>query len=321
MTDATRRGLEWRMALALVLLAATLTLLVAGVFASLRLAAGVTSLPPVVAPAGTVLLVGGVAVLELRQATRLSRSVGDGRDPPDALRSRVVRLAAVYDVPPPTVRVVGSAAPETYTAGYRRSGMRLVLSTGLLDALDDAELDAVIAHELAHVAGRDAAVMTAVSTPAFLAEGICRRTVAAGTRNPVAGALLMPLAAVTAGCWALGRWLERLVSRYREYVADRAAARATGDPAAMASALETLDATATEAPATDLREAADVSALSVVPAEPGGEAPPMLGPEGDRAPTYLHAEHRVEAWLDHRLPTHPPLANRLDALAALAREK
>lgn len=59
--------------------------------------------------------------------------------------------------------------------GFRPSNIHLVISSGALDSLETtAELEAVVAHELAHVANRDAMVMTAVSAPVVLADGYSR---------------------------------------------------------------------------------------------------------------------------------------------------
>ena len=170
------------------------------------------------------------------------------------LQATVGRLAAQADVPTPTVRIGSSATPRAITVGYRPATSTVVVSRGLLETLDDRELEAVLAHELAHVVHRDAAVMTFLALPAANASATVDRHVA----NPV---LAIP-AAVT---YAVSRWCVALVSSYREYVADDGAVAITGGPAALASALETLDAELERRPATDLRDHRSTAAFSIVP--------------------------------------------------------
>ncbi|ELZ20329.1 heat shock protein HtpX [Halosimplex carlsbadense 2-9-1] len=169
-----------------------------------------------------------------------------------ALQARVERLAAQADVPAPRVRFVASTEPTAAAVGYRPGESTLVLSTGLVEALDDRELDAVVAHELAHVANHDAAVLTALSFPRVNAERLFDRY----GINPVVS-LLAGFVALT------GRFCTAVVARAREYVADDGAAAMTGDPAALASALETLDARLGRRPTEDLRSAA--TAFGIVP--------------------------------------------------------
>lgn len=170
------------------------------------------------------------------------------------LQATVGRLAAQADVPPPAVRIGSSATPRAITVGYRPATSTIVVSRGLLETLDDRELEAVLAHELAHIVNRDAAVMTFLAVPAASASATVDRHVA----NPV---LAIP-AAVT---YAVSRWCVAFVSSYREYVADDGAVAITGDPAALASALETLDAEIERRPATDLRDHRSTEAFSIVP--------------------------------------------------------
>lgn len=70
------------------------------------------------------------------------------------------RTALEMDIPVPEIAVVGSEAPNAYVHGFTQRGSTLVVTKGLLDTLDDDELSAVVAHELAHIANRDAAVMS-----------------------------------------------------------------------------------------------------------------------------------------------------------------
>ncbi|MFC7233315.1 M48 family metalloprotease [Saliphagus sp. GCM10025308] len=93
-----------------------------------------------------------------------------GPDERPELTDRVTRLAAQLDVAVPTVAVADTDVANSFAVGGVRSGT-IVVSEGLLEALEPAELDAVLAHELAHLKNRDAAVMTLASfLPALIAD-------------------------------------------------------------------------------------------------------------------------------------------------------
>ncbi len=95
------------------------------------------------------------------------------RTRPSCTRS-VERLCVVADLPKPALVLERRAMPNSWIEGTTRGGYRLHLTQGLLDLLEPRELEAVIAHELAHVANRDAAVMTVVGGPgeALLSGGL-----------------------------------------------------------------------------------------------------------------------------------------------------
>ncbi|QPV64098.1 M48 family metalloprotease [Halosimplex litoreum] len=203
------------------------------------------------------------------------------------LERRVARLAAQADVPAPDVRLAESPTPTAAAVGYLPSRSTLVVSTGLVDALDEAQLDAVLAHELSHVANYDAAVLTALSFPRARAHRVFRRY----GLNPVVTLFAGFVAAISRVCTAV-------VARAREYAADDGAAAMTGDPVALATALETLDAELRHRPDRDLR-ASSAAAFSIVP-------PPW-------------EEHRFfdrTRRLIYRrlLGTHPPTERRIERL-------
>ena len=110
--------------------------------------------------------------------------------------------------------------PNSWIEGTKRGGFRLHLTQGLLDLLEPRELEAVIAHELAHVANRDAAVMTVVGGPgeALLTGGV--RVAGQGWWPLVAGRRRRALIG-----W-IGTLGTRALSRYREFAADAGRRRA-----------------------------------------------------------------------------------------------
>ena len=91
------------------------------------------------------------------------------------LHSITTRIASQFNIPKPTIAVSEHMQSEAFTRGYRPGNVHLVLSQGTLDALDEDEFEAVIAHELAHVANIDAVVMTVASIPFVLADGLQNR--------------------------------------------------------------------------------------------------------------------------------------------------
>ncbi|SDJ82165.1 M48 family metallopeptidase [Natronorubrum texcoconense] len=233
-------------------------------------------------------LSGDVAVLRtLDDSVHLSTDLE--RDPElEAIRRRVDRLARQADVPAPTVKIAVTRTPTALTVGYRPAESTIVLSRGLVKELDERELEAVLAHELAHVANRDAAIMSVMTIPAAKAEAFLERYDGAGYLGLLA--LLLQ---------ALSRWCVIAVARYREYVADDGAVAITGEPAALAGALETLDRSVARRPTTDLRRHRTAAAFSIVP-------PPW---EEHR---FFDRSRRFVA--RRLLGTHPPTKKRIERL-------
>ncbi len=169
------------------------------------------------------------------------------------LEHRVARLAQQADVPPPDVEITRSWTPTAVTVGYRTADSTVVFSTGLLDAVEGDELDAVIAHELSHVKHRDTALMTGLSVATAMAGRIVAQL----------GVHVLIVAGLVA--LAVCKWCVAVVARCRERAADDGAVAITGDPAALASALESLDRELDIRPAADLRESDSAAALSILP--------------------------------------------------------
>jgi heat shock protein HtpX len=161
------------------------------------------------------------------------------------------------------------------------------LTQGLLDLLEPRELEAVIAHELAHVVNRDAAVMTVVGAPgeALLAGGV--RVASQGWFPIVVGGV------IASGIGWVGTYGTRHLSRYREYAADAGAVALTGSPAALAAALMKVSDGLVAMPKRDLREASLHDAFHLLPVS---REQPFGLPD-----------------------THPPLRARIERLQRLER--
>jgi heat shock protein HtpX len=204
----------------------------------------------------------------------------------------VERLCMRADMRAPEVVVEYGPLATAWTAGGR-----IHVTNRLLKLLDDAELEAVLAHEVAHLARRDAAVMEICSAPSRVLLAFARSLIP-WTRKLVAcrllrTALTMAILGVLCGppAFVIG-WLSRLsllgMSRAREFAADAAAATLTGHPSALASALMKLDHRREWTPRADLRQVEPHAVLCIV-----GTARPRLG---------------------RLFSTHPPVAARLRRL-------
>jgi heat shock protein HtpX len=202
-----------------------------------------------------VLLVAGFAGDGTVRANRHRRSK-KSRKVTNADRMRVERalqrLALVAGVPVPEVKVEHELEPLSWTLSLPWRKPAVHVTTGMLDRLGDAELEAVVAHELMHVVNRDAAIMTLLAAaPTYFFRGM-RDMV---EEHPVTGWLSIALY----GLWftptaVLLMWTARIVSRHRELVADRGAAELIGSPAAVAGALLTVSGGLTGARDRDLRD-------------------------------------------------------------------
>ena len=266
-------------------------------------------------------VVGDSVALRAVDARRVDRE-----SDPD-LVGRVDRLAQVADAPTPEVAVSRSGVPNAFAIGPRPSRATVVVTEGLLDALDDDELDAVLAHELAHIRNRDVAVMSLsyflpsltylVAMGAYFVlkgvfyvvggmddvDGDGAKAVAVAIVVLVASALVT--LAISAMFWVASFLLFRVLSQYREHAADRGAAAITGDPAALASALRTVDDEMSDAPDRDLREIdGGLEALYIAPVD-----------------TYQFGEDRDLLSSDLFPATHPDTTERVERLQELAGEQ
>ena len=153
------------------------------------------------------------------------------------------------------------------------------MTTGLLNSnLDDRELEAVLAHELSHVAHKDVAVMTIASFIGIIAALLVRFAFYSelfggggrgrGGNNNNGGALPVVLVVLVVGMvtYAISFLLIRLLSRYRELAADRSGALLTGQPSALASALQKVSGSMNAIPTKDLRAAEPLNAFYFIPA-------------------------------------------------------
>jgi len=190
------------------------------------------------------------------------------------LHATVGRLAQQADVPKPDVAVADSQVPNAFATGRSQSNATVAVTTGILQTLEQDELEGVIAHELAHVKNRDVMVMTIASFLSTIAFMIVRwGWLFSGGRGhggrgdnqaPIWVAIVVSLVV-----WILSFLLIRALSRYREYAADRGGAIITGKPSALASALMKISGRMDRVPEDDLRDQAEMNAFFVIPISKG----------------------------------------------------
>ena len=153
--------------------------------------------------------------------------------------------------------------PNAFATGRSPEHSVIAVTRGLLDELEPKEVEAVLAHELSHVAHRDVTVMTVAGVTGIVASLMMRSFLFARgghNNNGVPIQLLLMLVGVVV--YALSFLLIRVLSRYRELAADRAAALLTGSPSTLASALVKISGQTQKMPQQDLRQTAGASHLA-----------------------------------------------------------
>jgi heat shock protein HtpX len=201
-------------------------------------------------------------------------------DGPQARRLHEIvdRLCALADMPKPRVAIAPTNMPNAFATG-RNSKVAVVCATrGILDKLDDAELEGVLAHEMSHVAHKDVAVMTIASFLGIIAALMVRFAFYSelfggrGRNNSQSQLLVIPIMLLSVVVYAVSFLLIRLLSRYRELSADRSGALLTGQPHALASALMKVTGDMGRIPMKDLREAEPLNAFYFAPAIRPGQS-------------------------------------------------
>jgi len=204
------------------------------------------------------------------------------------------RLAAKANLPVPKLYVVPEAAPNAFATGRNPSHASVAVTEGLLQLMNDDELEGVIAHELSHVRNYDILISSIAATIAGAITYLARMGFwfGGGGRDDdregggLAGILMLILAPFAAFLLQLG------ISRQREYSADATGARMVGQPYGLISALQKLGAYNKRIPTTTLTPT--TSALCIVK--------PMFGSD-----TFSSL-----------FSTHPPLEDRIAALREMS---
>jgi len=253
----------------------------------------------------------GIAVVQYWTSDKLALAASGAKivseqEAPE-LHAMVERLCAMAGLPKPRVAIIPTDVPNAFATGRNPKHAAVAVTQGLWNRLEPREVEAVLAHELSHVANRDVLIMTVASFFAMLAALITRWGLYFGmfggfggggnrnnnNNNQVPVWLIVFVVAVVT--YAISFILIRTISRYREYAADRGSALITGAPENLMSALQKIASGITQIPQKDLREVAGMNAFFIVPTNWRTQV--------------------GELFMDH-----PPLEKRLAALAAISRE-
>ena len=217
------------------------------------------------------------------------------------LHGVIDRLCAMADMAKPRVAVSQLELPNAFATGRSPERAVVCVTAGIRGMLTPEELEAVLAHELSHVAHRDVLVMTIASSAGIIAGFLARSFQFGGfgmaRRGKDAGGAIGFVAVLTISlvAYAVSFLLTRLLSRYRELCADRSGTYLTQKPAALASALQKISGEISATPQRDLRAAQTMNAFFIAPAVRGLS-------------------------LGSLTSTHPSLEQRIDQLARIATE-
>ncbi|MFH1912999.1 MAG: zinc metalloprotease HtpX [Pseudomonadota bacterium] len=227
-------------------------------------------------------------VLKMYKARELSRG-----DAPH-IHAVVEEMAARAGIPKPRIALIPQDAPNAFATGRNPENAVVAVTRGIVAILNPDELKGVLGHELGHIANRDILIQTVAAvlagTIVFIANmlqwtaifGIGRSDGERG--NPIVAIALAILAPIAAGM------IQMAISRSREYLADEAGARLSGDPLHLAGALGKLDAAAERVP---------------LQGNPATENMFIVSPFRGSGASSLFA-------------THPPVAERIARLRAMA---
>jgi heat shock protein HtpX len=197
------------------------------------------------------------------------------------LHGVVDRLCALADMPKPRVAIATTDIPNAFATGRSPKKAVVCVTSGLLRRLDEPEVEAVLSHEISHVAHRDVAIMTIASGLGMLA-GLLTRVMfyseifGGGRGNDQSGgqaALIeMVILLVSVVVYFISFLLTLALSRYRELAADRSGALLIGRPSLLASALVKITGEMGSIPTKDLRSAEPFNAFFFTPAVASGDA-------------------------------------------------
>jgi heat shock protein HtpX len=245
-----------------------------------------------------VLVIGALTLAQLFLSDKLGLAAMGAKEvsPEEApgLHAMIERLCIQADLPKPKIAVADSDVPNAFAMGRSQKNATVCATTGIMRTLSPAELEGVMAHELAHVKNRDVLVLTVASFFASIAAMIMQFGFffgGGGDDDDGAPAFIVILAASFL-VYIISFFLMLALSRYREFAADRGAALVTGRPSALASALMNISGAMQRVPTQDLRQAERMNAFFIVPTS-------------------------VKGAIQTLFSTHPPMEKRIERLQQL----
>jgi heat shock protein HtpX len=251
-----------------------------------------------------VLILGALAFVQYYTSDKIALRASGAkiveRDQAPELHDMVERLCAMADLPKPRLAVVPTDVPNAFATGRNPKNSVVAVTEGLWNRLSKPEIEGVLAHELSHIGNRDVAIMTISSFFAMVAALLMRFGLYAGMfgggrgrdSGPPVWLIMFVVSMIT---YVISYVLILMISRYREYAADRGAATITGAPENLMSALQRIASNIAQIPQRDLREVQGMNAFFIVPTN-------------------------VRSSFAELFMTHPPLEKRLARLAEIARE-
>lgn len=210
----------------------------------------------------------------------------------------VENLCIAQGMTMPKVYIIEDDSLNAFASGIDKRTFSISLSRGIIQKLDDDELEGVIAHELTHIRNRDVRLLIIsiifVGIFAFLAEVAFRslRHLGSGKRsknNKGSGGIILIAIVITAVAYFISILLRFGISRKREYLADAGAADMTKKPYALANALRKIS----NDPLIEAVESRDVAQLFIDNPKP--------------------STHKSASW-DNLFATHPPIEKRIELL-------
>jgi heat shock protein HtpX len=250
-----------------------------------------------------IVLMGGLALLQYYTSDKIalaaSRAKVVDREQAPELHDMVERLCAMADLPKPRIAVVPTDVPNAFATGRNPKNSVVAVTEGLWYRLSKPEVEGVLAHELSHIGNRDVAIMTVSSFFAMVAAMLMRfglfGGMMGGGRDRSGPPIWLIMFVVSLVTYVISYVLILMISRYREYAADRGAALITGAPENLMSALQKIAGQIQQIPQRDLREVQGMNAFFIVPTN-------------------------MKSSLAELFMTHPPLEKRLARLAEISRE-
>jgi heat shock protein HtpX len=214
------------------------------------------------------------------------------------LHAMIERLCIQADIPKPRIAVAQTEMPNAFAMGRSQKNATVCATTGILNLLSPSELEGVMAHEITHIVNRDVAIMTLASFFASIASTIVQFGFFFGggyggnSDNDDDNPSFMVVILVSVAVYIVSFLLMQMLSRYREFAADRGAAVITGRPSALSSALLKISGAMERTPTQDLRAAGELNAFFIVPAS-------------------------LKNSIFNLFATHPPMEKRIEALSRL----
>ncbi len=249
----------------------------------------------------TLLIVcGGMLAAQFFLSDKIAlRAMGAREVSPDEapeLHAMIDRLCVQADIPKPKVAVAHTQMPNAFAMGRSQKAATVCATTGIMELLEPAELEGVMAHEITHIVNRDVMIMTLASFFASLASMIVQFGFffggGGGYGDDDDNPSVMAIVLVSLLVYVVSFFLMQALSRYREFAADRGAAVITGRPSALSSALLKISGTMQQIPQSDLRAHGELNAFYIFPAN-------------------------VKQSVFNLFATHPPMEKRIEALSRL----